>query len=159
MLRSSGLATFVPQCLGFLAEAYLRTDRDEDALEIASEAIEMAEKNGERICLPELLRIRGLSLKSRQGEAERSLWQAIEVARGMEARMLELKAADSLADLLLKQGRHREAYELLEPTYSWFTEGFDTPDLRAAAGRLDDIRKSGRIGHFPRSRSSTGEHD
>ena len=74
------------------------------------------------------------------GDAEVALVQALSVARGQHARFCELRAATDLAALWLAQGRHQEAHALLEPVYAWFTEGFDTPDLKKAAALLDALR-------------------
>ena len=70
------------------------------------------------------------------GDAEGCLAQALEVARSQSAKSLELRAATSLARLWAGQGKRAEAYDLLAPVYRWFTEGFDTADLREAKALL-----------------------
>jgi len=65
--------------------------------------------------------------------------EAIAVARGQQARSLELRAATSLAQFWHDQGKRDEARDLLAPVYGWFTEGFDTPDLKDAKALLDEI--------------------
>ncbi len=65
--------------------------------------------------------------------------KAIEIARGQEARSLELRASTSLARLWQTQGKAVQAHELLAPIYDWFTEGFDTPDLKDAKALLDEL--------------------
>jgi predicted ATPase len=72
-------------------------------------------------------------------EAERSLHKAIEVARRQQAKSWELRAMVSLCRLLQKQGEREEARQLLSETYGWFTEGFDTPDLKEAKALLDEL--------------------
>jgi predicted ATPase len=74
-----------------------------------------------------------------QAEAEAWLRQALNVARRQEAKALELRAAMSLAHLWRQQGKRAEAYDLLAPIYGWFTEGFDTADLREARALLDAL--------------------
>ena len=72
-------------------------------------------------------------------EAEGCYLKALGVARAQEARSLELRAATSLARLRREQGRRAEARELLAPIYGWFTEGFDTADLKEAKALLDEL--------------------
>jgi predicted ATPase len=73
-------------------------------------------------------------------EAETAFREAVEIARRQEAKSLELRAATSLARLWQSQGRGKQAYELLAPIYAWFTEGFDTRDLKDAKALLDQLR-------------------
>jgi hypothetical protein len=72
-------------------------------------------------------------------EAEAWLQQALDVARRQEAKALELRAAMSLGRLWQQQGKQAEARALLAPVYSWFTEGFDTPDLQGARALLNEL--------------------
>jgi predicted ATPase len=74
-----------------------------------------------------------------EGEAATALHEALDTARGCEARSLELRAATSLARLWRDQGRRAQARELLAPVYGWFTEGFDTADLKDAKALLDEL--------------------
>ncbi len=87
-------------------------------------------------------RIKGelLQLSGRTSEAEASFRQAIEVARRQEAKSWELRATISLSRLLQKEGRSAEARQLLSEIYGWFTEGFDTPDLKEAKALLEELR-------------------
>ena len=73
------------------------------------------------------------------GEAAAWFQQAIDTARSQQAKSLELRAATSLARLWRNQGKCTEARDLLAPVYSWFTEGFDTADLKDAKALLDEI--------------------
>jgi predicted ATPase len=72
-------------------------------------------------------------------EAEAAIEKGIDVARGQKAKSWELRAATSLARLWREQGRRGEARELLAPVYVWFTEGFDTADLKDAKALLDEL--------------------
>ena len=72
-------------------------------------------------------------------EAENSFRRAIEIARTQSARMWELRATTSLARLQDEQGKRAEARDLLAPFYGWFTEGFDTADLKDAKALLDEL--------------------
>ena len=74
-------------------------------------------------------------------EAERCFRKPITIARAQDTRGLELRAAVSLARLLNEQGQREEACDLLAPLYGWFTEGFDTPDLKEAKALLRDTRR------------------
>ncbi len=79
--------------------------------------------------------------KSARGraDAEAHMTRAMDIARRQGAKWFELRAATSLARLWLGQRKHAEARELLAPIYAWFTEGFDTPDLRDAKALLDEL--------------------
>jgi predicted ATPase len=74
-------------------------------------------------------------------DAEAAAWlqRAIDTARGQQAKSLELRAATSLARLWAEQGVRRKARDLLAPIYGWFTEGFDTADLKDAKALLDEL--------------------
>lgn len=72
-------------------------------------------------------------------EAENCFWQAIEVARRQEAKSLELRAVMSLSQLWQRQGKQEEARRMLTEIYDWFTEGFDTADLREAKTLLEEL--------------------
>jgi predicted ATPase len=74
-----------------------------------------------------------------QADAETCYQQAIDIARNQQAKSLELRATTSLAKLRQQQGKRQEAYDLLAPVYSWFTEGFDTADLQEAKALLEEL--------------------
>jgi len=76
---------------------------------------------------------------TQQEEAETWLRRALDVARRQEAKSLELRAAMSLARLWQQQGKRPEAHQLLAEIYGWFTEGFDTPDLKEAKTLLAEL--------------------
>jgi predicted ATPase len=95
----------------------------------------------ERYWRPETIRLRG-KLRHQQGDAnlaEADFREALELAREMSAQGHELRAATSLARLWGEQGRRAEARNLLVPVYGWFTEGFDTADLKDAKTLLDEL--------------------
>ncbi len=79
-------------------------------------------------------------LRRNDEAAETSFHKALEVARGQQAKSYELRAATSLARLWQKQNRFTDTRDLLKPVYDWFTEGFDTPDLKDAKALLDQLR-------------------
>jgi len=80
-----------------------------------------------------------LLAQNKLAEGEASIRQALELAREQQEKSWELRAATSLARLWGEQGRRAEARELLAPVYSWFSEGFDTPDLNEAKALLDEL--------------------
>ncbi len=118
------------------ATALLGMDRVDEARDSIEEALDLAQATGERMHVPEILRVRGdIALRDRAPsvtEAEAEYSRAIEEAADMQARGWQLRAATSLARLWHDQGRNREARELLAPLYEGFDEGFDTPDLTDA---------------------------
>jgi predicted ATPase len=105
------------------------------------EALQTIEKTGERWFAAELNRHKG-QLLLRQGHveaAEELYGKALSIAREQEAKLWELRAAASLAQLRRDHGRHAEARDLLAPVFGWFSEGFATPDLREARALLDEL--------------------
>ena len=127
--------------LGSLALAHARAGQAEAALHLLSEALAAVEDMDERMFEAELHRIIGDVLLSvqRQGEAEVEFTRAIAIARQQQAKSWELRAAMSLARLWRDQGKPQQARELLAPVYGWFTEGFDTLDLKEAKALLDEL--------------------
>ena len=125
-----------------LAELYLRDGEIDAGLEVVTRAQHMVRETGENYFGAEIFRLKGellLASDDRRNEAEDSFKQALETARGQGAKSLELRATGSLARLWNGQGKRSEAHELLAPIYDWFTEGFDTADLRAAKKLLDEL--------------------
>ena len=127
--------------LGSLALAHARAGQAEAALHLLSEALAAVEDMGERMFEAELHRIIGDVLLSvqRQGEAQVEFTRAIAIARQQQAKSWELRAAMSLARLWRDQGKVQEARELLAPVYGWFTEGFETRDLKEAKVLLEEL--------------------
>jgi predicted ATPase/class 3 adenylate cyclase len=136
-LRMTGAQISLPSFNTLLAQAHRKAGRAEEALRILAEAETMVSKTGERWCLAPLCRLRG-QLLLRRGEdgneeaAEECFRRAIAVAQEQRAKSLELRAAMSLSRLWKKQGKRVAARQVLSEPYNWFTEGFDTPDLREA---------------------------
>ena len=140
---ATGSVFLVPFLLALLAEGYQRCGSFEEGLKALNDAFNVLERSGEDMWKSELQRRRGACLLSispdNLSEAETDFRQAIEVAKDQNARSLELRAAMSLARLWRNQGRTAEARDLLAPVYGWFTEGFDTADLKDAKALLDDL--------------------
>jgi predicted ATPase len=111
------------------------------AAALLEEALAKSQERSEHWYEGELHRLVGeLLLKTdRQEEAAVEFGRALTVAQGQQARMWELRAATSLAQLWRDQGKHASAHDLLAPVYGWFTEGFDTPDLKEAKALLDTL--------------------
>jgi predicted ATPase len=126
--------------LGWLAEAALEAADYREADAALVDAFAIVEGKGERIWKAELLRLRGELKSADPVEAEADFRRAIEVARSQHARSLELRATMSLARLLDRQGKRDEARTMLAQIYGWFTEGFDTADLKDAKALLDELR-------------------
>jgi predicted ATPase len=139
--EAKGLRVYQTGILGSLAEAQAEAGRLGEALATLSEALALVEETDERHWEAELHRLRGeLLLMNDEGvEAEASLHQALEVARRQNAKSWELRAAMSLSRLWERQGRREHARQLLAEIYGWFTEGFDTADLREAKALLDQL--------------------
>jgi predicted ATPase len=124
---------------GSLAAAQERDGTIVDALQSAEQALQV--NPAERAYLPEILRLRG-ELRFKQGQlglAEAEFREAIVLARSMGAKAWELRTTMSLARLLAKQGKRDEAHAMLAKIYGWFTEGFDTADLKGARALLDEL--------------------
>ena len=159
--RATGSEQGRPHVLTLLAEAYGKVGQAEEGLSMLAEALEVVDKNEQRMYEAELYRLKGeLSLQSRQvktsqdksevtnpqsptpnpqSEAEACFWKAIEIARRQQAKSPELRAVMSLSRLWQKQGRKEEARQMLAEIYGWFTEGFDTKDLQEAKELLEEL--------------------
>jgi predicted ATPase len=139
--RSTGSTLRAPTDLSYLASAYLKVGEFEDAERCIREAMTAVESTDERWYEAEVNRITGEvalhSPDSETSESERYFEHALTIAREQQAKSWELRAATSLARLWRYQGKPRQARELLAPVYGWFTEGFDTRDLKEARVLLD----------------------
>jgi predicted ATPase len=153
MYWATGAELLRPYLIGLLAEALAEGGSTERGLALLAEALEAVEKTGERFYEAELYRQKGELLfrfysedsenftaqSSRSCEIERCFLKAISVASRQQAKWFELRAATSLARLWHRQGRKEEAHAMLTKSYSWFTEGFDTADLKDAKALLDEL--------------------
>jgi predicted ATPase len=139
--RATGSGVFMPYHIALLSRAYEITGQVEAALPLLDDALQIVETIGERWFAAELHRRKGqLLLRQGYSDAAEELYRkALSIAREQEAKLWELRAAASLARLRRDQGRRAEARDLLAPVYGWFTEGFDTPDLKEAKALLDTL--------------------
>jgi predicted ATPase len=142
--RATGAALFVPYFCTLLADVSAHLGHPADGLQALAEAQTLVEQHDERYWEAEVCRLRGVVLLKpteapQAEEAEVWLQQALDVARRQEAKSLELRAAMSLSRLWHQQGKRQEARDLLAPVYDWFTEGFDTADLKDAKALLDAL--------------------
>jgi len=137
--RSTGAEVYIPHYVVLLAKAYEIAAQIDEAVSLLDDALQTIERTGERWFAAELYRHKGeLLLRQGHAEAAEQLYRtALGIAREQEAKLWELRAAMSLARL--RQRRPAEACDLLAPVYDWFTEGFDTPDLKEAKALLDEL--------------------
>ena len=142
-LRSTGASLYEPQYLWHLAMAYAELGQLDDAWRCIDDAIDKVERSKEKWCEAEVHRIAGeIALKSLAPvteKAEKHFERALAVARQQQAKSWELRAAMSMARLWRSQGKVQQARELLAPVYGWFTEGFDTRDLKDAKALLKEL--------------------
>ncbi|MFN8492791.1 MAG: AAA family ATPase [Caldilineaceae bacterium] len=141
-----GTRNIWPFFLGLLARAYSLINEFDEGLAILAEALKAVEQQDERSYEAELYRLRGALLLQADGQnsgsttqAEACFFKALEIAHQQNAKVLELRAAMSLANLWDRQGKREEARELLAEVYNWFTEGFDAADLREARLLLKEL--------------------
>lgn len=160
--EATGAKLLRPHLLALLAEALGKAGRPEEGLMMLAEALVVSRQSGNRCYDAELYRLEGelllmqaagrcVSLAATDEEvvveaqptmvmrAERCLDEAIRIAQKQRAKFWELRAVMSLARLYQKQGRKEEARRMLEEIYGWFTEGFDTADLKEAKEMLDQL--------------------
>ena len=139
--RATGAELWMPHYTALLAAACEIAGKVEEGLRLLDDALQIGERTGERWLDAELYRHKG-ELLLQQGNtkaAEELFGKALGVAKEQEAKLWELRAATSLARLRRDQGRRAEACDLLSPVYGWFTEGFETPDLKDAKALLDEL--------------------
>ena len=141
--RSTGATMFLPIWLTHLAAAHADLGQLDDAWRCVGEAKSTVETTSERWCEAEVNRVTGeIALMPRKRDvpqAESYFECALAVARQQQAKSWELRAAMSLARLWRSQGKPQQTRELLAPVYGWFTEGFDTRDLKEAKALLDEL--------------------
>ena len=133
----------MPLFLSYLAKAHASFDQFEEGWRCIDEALIAVEATKERWCEPDIHRIAGeltlLSPEPDAAKAEVYFERALAVARQQQAKSWELRAAISMARLWRDQGKPQQGRELLAPVYGWFTEGFDTLDLKKAKALLDEL--------------------
>jgi len=141
-IRSTGFTLWMPLYLSYLTTAYAQL-HFEEASRCIDEALTLNEKTEDRWREAEVNRIAGeIALKSPEpdaAKAEACFQRALTVARQQQAKSWELRAAMSMARLWHDQGKPQKARELLAPVYGWFTEGFDTRDLKEAKALLEEL--------------------
>jgi predicted ATPase len=142
-LRSAGTTLYETQHLQYLALAYGELGQLDDARRCIDDALNIVERSNERWCEAEVHRTAGeIALKSLTPDlvkAEAYFARALALARQQQTKSWELRAAMSMARLWRDQGKRKEARDLLAPVYGWFTEGFDTLDLKEAKALLDQL--------------------
>jgi adenylate cyclase len=166
--RQSGAEVMGPFYLCLLAEAYVLTERFEEAAPVIDEAIALAEKNADRCFEAELYRLRGEVFKrgagglgwevgpvqldlfedvlakrgADAGDARESYERALAIASDQQAQSFALRAATGYAALLHEAGDDDTANAILAPVFDWFTEGFGTRDLQRAKALLDTVQSA-----------------
>jgi predicted ATPase len=141
--RSTGATLFAPMHLSYLATTYAKLAQFEDARRGLSEAATAMEASKEMWFEAEADRLAGevalISPEHNAAKAQAYFERALAVARQQQAKSWELRASMSLARLWRDQGKVQQARELLTPVYGWFTEGFDTRDLKDAKALLEEL--------------------
>ena len=148
-MQSTGTTMWMPLWLSYLTRANAEIGQFDDARRCIGEAMAAVETAKERWCEAEVNRIGGeIALLSPEPDlaiAEAYFARALAVAREQQAKSWELRAAMSMARLWRDQGKPQQARrDLLAPVYGWFTEGFDTRDLKEAKDLLGVLTSSGR---------------
>jgi predicted ATPase len=152
--RATGAEVGQPYYLARLAELYCKLGQIEKGLTILAEALAIGQRSWDRACEAELYRLKGELLLMQAGrgdsrtapteklmlsEAEACFHRSIDVARKQSSRSWELRAVMSLGRLWQRQGRREEARKIVAEVYDWFTEGFDTRDLKEAKALLEEL--------------------
>jgi class 3 adenylate cyclase/predicted ATPase len=143
MWRSTGATASVPFFQSYLAKAHAMLGQFDEAQNHIDQAVATVESTGEMVWAAELRRLAGevalLSPRAEATQAQTHFEYALAIARQQQAKSWELRAAMSLARLWRDQGKAQEARELLAPVYGWFTEGFETRDLKEAKALLEEL--------------------
>jgi predicted ATPase len=142
--RSTGSTMWEPLYLPYLARAYAELGQFDDAWRCISEAMTAVETTKERWAEADIQRTAGeiavMSPERDEAKAETYFEHALAIARAQQAKSWELRAAMSMARLWRDQGKRRQAHDLLAPVYGWFTEGFDTLDLKEAKALVEQLK-------------------
>ena len=139
-----GFKAFAVSMSPFIAEQHYLQGDYESALSWTEKILDHVNQTGSHIQTAELYRIKGLILKAvgkPNEEIEHLFLQAIELSKQQSAKTFELRAAMDLGQLMQTQGRANEAHQLVKQVYQWFTEGFDSKDLKAAKMMLNQLEK------------------
>jgi predicted ATPase len=141
--RTMGASVFLPMYLPNLARAHAELGQFEEAWRRIGEAMTLVEAAKQKWCEADIHRVAGeIALMSPEADAAKAqayFARALAVARAQQAKSWELRAATSMARLWRDQGKRQQALDLLAPIYGWFTEGFDTLDLKEARALLDEL--------------------
>jgi DNA-binding winged helix-turn-helix (wHTH) protein/predicted ATPase len=150
--RDISAAILLPAYLAWLAEVQHTIGHPMDGLALVDEGFTVARRSGYAYWTAELYRLKGLLFQhpgaahparsSREKQAEACFLEALQIARQQRAKLFELRAATALSRLWANQGKASDALALLSEIYAWFTEGFETVDLRESAALLDHLRSS-----------------
>jgi predicted ATPase len=144
--RSTGATLWLPWCLSYLATAHAKLNQFDDAWRCIGEAMTAIDiTTKERWCEAEVHRVAGeialMSPDPDKAKAEVYFERALAIARAQQAKSWELRASTSLARLWRDQDERQQAHDLLAPVYGWFTEGFDTLDLKEAKTLLNELAR------------------
>ena len=138
--QAMGAELWMPIYRAMEAKAETLKDNTDVAMSVLDDALRSSRARGENWFEAELLRRKGELLRNCHPTMAEALFrEAIDVASRQEAKLWELRATVSLAGLYADVGRRNEAYKMLAPVYGWFTEGFDTLDLKEAKALLDEL--------------------
>jgi tetratricopeptide (TPR) repeat protein len=140
--RATGSALGAAAVMVGLVSSYLKAGLTDEAIRAAEQALSAIEQSGARLSEAELYRLKGEALLGAarfEAQAQACFETAVKIAREQAARSWELRATTSLARLLAKQGKRDEGRAMLADIYNWFTEGFDTADLKDAKTLLDEL--------------------
>ena len=142
-MRSSGMRLHLPLWLSVLANGYAQLGRFDEAWRCIAEAIAVMETTNEKWCDPQVHQLAGeialMTPDPDNAKVESHFQRAITLAQAQQAKSFELRAAMGMARLWRDQGKVQQARELLAPAYGWFTEGFDTRDLKEAKALLEKL--------------------
>jgi class 3 adenylate cyclase/tetratricopeptide (TPR) repeat protein len=141
--RLTGSTLWTPMYFSYLAKAYVELDQFDNARRWIGDAVTAADTTKERLWEAEIHRTAGeitLLSESDAAKAEACFERALAVTRKQGAKSLEIRAAMSMARLRRDQGKRQQAHDLLAPIFGWFTEGFDTLDLKDAKALLEQLR-------------------
>jgi tetratricopeptide (TPR) repeat protein len=144
VIRATPTAKYqLPMLTAFVGQIRMAAGDIDGALTLFADALDLARGNGELFYVAEILRLTAQAWLVQPApdnpQGERYLLEALETSRRQEAKFWELRAASALARLWYSEGRQTEAASLLAPVYGWFTEGFDTLDLKEAKALLDRL--------------------